>query len=112
MREKDLKQQKECVIDEIILELAWFYCATVPYKAIESANVVGYLDYSLSYGYNFFAPVFEKVDPTEDLMLSDISLADAGDGASYIQVVTTGGELGAFCVFWINTKDYILCIVI
>ena len=27
-------------------------------------------------------------------MLSDISLADAGDGQSYIQIVTTGGALG------------------
>ena len=68
-------------------------CATVPCKALESANVVGYLDYSLSSGFNFFAPVFEKVDGT-DLMLSDISLADAGDGQSFIQIVTTAGGLG------------------
>ena len=39
--------------------------------------------------------MFEKVDPTEDLMLSDITLADAGDGLSFIQIVTTGGALGA-----------------
>ena len=61
---------------------------------MESQNVVGYLDYSLSYGYNFFSPVFEKVDGS-DLKLSDISLADAGDGLSFIQIVTTGGALGA-----------------
>ena len=71
------------------------YCAAVVCPAIESANVVGYLDYNLAKGYNFFAPVFEKVDPTADLMLSDISLADAGDGLSFIQIVTTGGGLGA-----------------
>ena len=29
-----------------------------------------------------------------DLDLQDIALANAGDGASYIQVVTTGGLLG------------------
>ena len=61
---------------------------------MESANVVGYLDYNLSYGFNFFSPVFEKVDGS-DLMLSDISLEDAGDGLSLIQIVTTGGALGA-----------------
>ena len=60
---------------------------------MESANVVGYLDYNLAYGFNFFAPVFEKVDGS-DLLLSDITLADAGDGESYIQIVTTGGALG------------------
>ena len=60
---------------------------------MESANVVGYLDYSLQYGYNFFSPVFEKVDGS-DLRLSDISLADAGDGLSLIQIVTTAGGLG------------------
>ena len=60
---------------------------------MESANVVGYLDYNLSNGFNFFAPVFEKVDGS-DLMLSDIALEDAGDGQSLIQIVTTGGALG------------------
>ena len=68
---------------------------------MESANVVGYLDYNLSYGFNFFAPVFEKVDPSEDLMLSDISLADAGDGQSLIQIVTTAGALGD-AYYWIS----------
>ena len=38
--------------------------------------------------------MFEKVNSSEDLMLSDISLADAGDGLSYIQIITTGGLLG------------------
>ena len=61
---------------------------------MESANVVGYLDYTLARGFNFFSPVFEKVDSTQDLMLSDISLTDAGDGQSYIQIVTTTGALG------------------
>ena len=61
---------------------------------MESANVVGYLDYNLAYGYNFFAPVFEKTDGS-DVMLSDISLSDAGDGQSLIQIVTTAGGLGA-----------------
>ena len=37
--------------------------------------------------------MFEKVDGT-DLMLSDISLSDAGDGESLIQIVTTAGALG------------------
>ena len=69
-------------------------CGAVSSQALESANVVGYLDYSLAYGYNFFAPVFEKVDPTEDLMLSDIKLEDAGDGLSLIQIITTNGTLG------------------
>ena len=45
--------------------------------------------------------MFEKVDPTEDLMLSDISLADAGDGLSLIQIVTTGGGLGA-SYYWVS----------
>ena len=61
---------------------------------IASENVVGYLDYNLSYGYNFFTPVFEKVDGS-DLKLSDIALEGAGDGTSFIQIVTTGGALGA-----------------
>ena len=38
--------------------------------------------------------MFEKVDGS-DLMLSDISLADAGDGQSFIQIVTPAGALGA-----------------
>ena len=78
-------------------------CATVPCKAIESANVVGYLDYNLSYGYNFFSPVFEKVDGS-DLMLSDISLADAGDGQSLIQIITTGGTLGP-AYYWFSALN-------
>ena len=68
-------------------------CAAVVCPAIESANVVGYLDYNLSYGFNFFSPVFEKTDGS-DILLSDISLADAGDGQSFIQIVTTTGSLG------------------
>ena len=66
--------------------------------------MVGYLDYNLSYGYNFFSPVFEKVDPTEDLMLSDISLADAGDGESFIQIITTGGLLGP-AYYWFSAMN-------
>ena len=70
------------------------HCAAVVCPALESANVVGYLDYNLAYGYNFFAPVFEKTDGS-DVRLSDISLADAGDGESTIQIVTTAGALGS-----------------
>ena len=76
-------------------------CAAVVCPALESANVVGYLDYNLSYGFNFFAPVFEKVDPSEDLMLSDITLSDAGDGQSLIQIVTTTGALGP-AYYWFS----------
>ena len=83
--------------------LFYQYCAAVVCPAIESANVVGYLDYNLASGFNFFAPVFEKVDSTEDLMLSDIKLADAGDGASYIQVVTTAGALGSM-YYWMASE--------
>ena len=38
--------------------------------------------------------MFEKVDGS-DVMLSDITLTNAGDGESTIQIVTTGGALGA-----------------
>ena len=80
------------------------YCAAVVCPALESANVVGYLDYNLSNGFNFFAPVFEKVDSTQDLMLSDISLADAGDGQSFIQVVTADGTLGSV-YYWMSAAS-------
>ena len=67
---------------------------------MESANVVGYLDYTLARGFNFFSPVFEKTDGS-DVMLSDIALKNAGDGESYIQIVTTAGGLGPK-YFWIS----------
>ena len=89
---------------KLMIVAAAALCATVSSKAVESANVVGYLDYNLSYGYNFFSPVFEKVDSSEDLMLSDITLADAGDGQSFIQIVTTGGLLGP-AYYWFSALN-------
>ena len=47
--------------------------------------------------------MFEKVDGS-DLMLSDITLADAGDGQSFIQVVTTGGTLGPM-YYWMSAAS-------
>ena len=82
------------------MQSSFSVCGAVSSQALESANVVGYLDYNLAYGYNFFAPVFEKVDGT-DLKLSDIALADAGDGQSFIQIVTTAGALGA-AYYWVS----------
>ena len=46
--------------------------------------------------------MFEKVDGS-DLMLSDITLADAGDGLSLIQIITTAGGLGPV-YYWFSAE--------
>lgn len=57
---------------------------------ITSANVVGYQQYDLVQGYNFYSPVFEAVSGT--MNLQDLQLINAaGDGTENIVLIDNDG---------------------
>jgi hypothetical protein len=75
------------------------FCGTV--MAIESANVVGYQNYPLEQGYNFYSPVFEAV--SGDMSIQDIKIQGdyvTGGGANCICLLDADGVAQGTYGWW------------